>query len=205
MGWSVTYHKWASPKSNPDIKFDIYKCLARCNTSFESTAFTDNYPDALWSSQATKLASTQLQAQILPGKIAVMIVLNKDIKLPAEAYDGQSKKLLAYDQLPESVKRNLEYILSYREKVITFDEKLKNVIAEKLVVMQDYVAQQGVKPTSRVLADIVTESIPDAKGKGSSYYHYSFSRKLDEGVFTADEAVRLFKVNSYGGQPPSSY
>jgi len=140
LGGPVTFSKDAYLKSDPSIKFNINKCLARCDRRYVKLYFTDTYINGLWSEQAKDQLQTDLATLEISKDASVFVHGAID-----GAFNEQTKKIVSYQQLTPVQKSKLSYALQYnpiQRKDLTDEAKVG--IAEQLIKTADYLKNQKV-------------------------------------------------------------
>ena len=144
LGGAVTFDKWASPKADPSVEFNVYKCLARCNPEYkEVTYFTDTYPKHLWDKDATREAQ-DLKTERTPGKLSVVILGDTS---SSDIFDT-SGKLLHYGDLSNQTRAELGYGLRYSEALASLSDADKQRLAAEISRLWDAIKNNSAKSVS---------------------------------------------------------
>lgn len=203
LGGAVTFSKWVSPISDSSVKFRVYKCLARCWSDYESqhTNFGDDYIDALWSKQATVVAQDELGSNMNPGVLRVHVKLGLKDDAIGNLLNKDTGKVLDFSDRPGSSNAYLGYSLQYSERLAEFSVDAKNVVADKLLVMQNYAKAQNTERAGNISATIITNPVDNESGKGQHYYRYNLSESILGRNLSKQDILTSFEEVRYSGRP----
>lgn len=189
LGGSINYSKWVSPKNDPEIEFRIDKCLARC-APYESTQFTDTYPQKRWSRDLTRKFSSEIG---LTDAQRISVYANST--KAAEIVDTTNGNIPNFYNLTAQQRAAIGVSIFFNESDGTYSMETRALHAERILALATLIRQAGAASGS-ITYDVKTSYPETAKSASKDTFHFTTDTALS--LTSAEQVYPLFTAQTSG-------